>query len=122
VRSLQRKLFEAAKRHSERRFHAQYDRIWRGDVLAEAWKRVKSNRGAAGVDGETLEAIEASGVEQFLGELQAELQSKEYRPHPVRRRYIPKRDGKQRPLGIPAVRDRVVQAAVQARVGAHLRS
>jgi RNA-directed DNA polymerase len=113
VRGLQRKLFMAAKRSRGRRFHALYDRIYRGDVLAEAWRRVRSNRGAAGVDGETLEAIEAQGVEEFLLELQALLRSGRYRPRPVRRHYLPKRDGGQRPLGIPAVRDRVVQAAAK---------
>jgi group II intron reverse transcriptase/maturase len=113
VRSLQRQLFKAAKRHSGRRFHALLDRIYRGDVLMEAWRRVRSNRGAAGVDGESLSAIEARGVEEFLGELREEVRSGEYRPQPVRRVYIPKSDGGQRPLGIPSVRDRVVQAAVK---------
>lgn len=113
VRSLQRQLFEAAKRHSGRRFHALLDRIYRGDVLMEAWKRVRSNRGAPGVDEESLAAVEARGVEEFLRELQDELRCGEYRPQPVRRRYIPKQDGGQRPLGIPAVRDRVVQAAAK---------
>jgi len=113
VRSLQRKLFEAAKRHSGRRFHALYDRIYRVDVLMEAWRRVKSNGGAAGVDEESLVAIEARGVEEFVRELHDELRSGKYRPRPVRRQYIPKRDGGQRPLGIPTVRDRVVQAAAK---------
>ena len=113
VRELQRKLFTAAKRQPGRRFHALYDRIFRGDVLSEAWRRVRSNRGAAGVDGETLAAIEAHGVEEFLGELQALLRSGRYRPQPVRRHYLSKRDGGQRPLGIPTVRDRVVQAAAK---------
>jgi RNA-directed DNA polymerase len=113
VRSLQRQLFGAAKRHSGRRFHALFDRIHRGDVLLEAWKRVRSNRGAPGVDEESLAAIEARGVEEFLRELQDELRGGEYRPQPVRRRYISKQDGGQRPLGIPVVRDRVVQAAAK---------
>jgi group II intron reverse transcriptase/maturase len=113
VRRLQRKLFMAAKRQRGRRFHALYDRIWRVDVLLEAWKRVRARRGAAGVDMETLQDIERRGVEEFLRELQDVLKAGKYRPQPVRRRYIPKRDGRQRPLGIPAVRDRVVQQAAK---------
>jgi group II intron reverse transcriptase/maturase len=113
VRQLQRRLYVAAKRSVGRRFHALYDRICRGDVLAEAWKRVRSHRGAAGVDGETLRAIEQGGVEEFLRDLQERLQRGKYRPHPVRRVYIRKRDGGKRPLGIPTVRDRVVQAATK---------
>ncbi len=111
VRQLQRKLYTAAKRSPGRRFHALYDRIWRGDVLLEAWRRVRVNGGAAGVDGETLADIEREGVEEFLAELQKRLKTGRYRPQPVRRRYIPKADGRKRPLGIPAVRDRVVQQA-----------
>ncbi len=113
VRQLQRKLYMAAKHNQGRRFHALYDRIYRGDVLMEAWKRVRARRGAAGVDGETLQSIERRGVDGFLEELQDQLKQRKYRPQPVQRRYIPKRDGRKRPLGIPAVRDRVVQMAAK---------
>lgn len=113
VRELQRKLFIAAKRSPTRRFHALYDRIWRGDVLLEAWRRVRANRGAAGIDGETLAEIERQGVTEFLLDLRERLKSRRYRPQPVLRRYIPKPDGRRRPLGIPTVRDRVVQMAAK---------
>lgn len=113
VRQLQRRLYVSAKRSLGRRFHALYDRIGRGDVLVEAWGRVKGNRGASGVDGETLKQIEAAGEGEFLRELGCRLREGRYRPHPVRRVYIEKRDGRKRPLGIPTVRDRVVQAAAK---------
>ena len=113
VRELQRKLWVSAKRSRTRRFHALYDRIYRSDVLWEAWRRVRKNKGAAGVDEETLRGIEESGVEKFLGDIQAALKEGRYRPSPVKRRYIPKGDGRQRPLGIPTVRDRVVQMAAK---------
>ena len=111
VRHLQRQLWVAAKRSPERRFHALLDRIYRRDVLWEAWRRVKKNRGAAGVDRETLDRVEQYGVERMLDEVHAALRVGTYRPQPVLRRYIPKADGRQRPLGIPTVRDRVVQMA-----------
>jgi RNA-directed DNA polymerase len=113
VQGLQDRLRDAAKQHPGRRFHALYDRIARSDVLAEAWKRVKRNQGAAGVDAQTIAGVEGYGVERFLSELQAVLRAGEYRPKAVLRRYIPKADGRTRPLGIPTVRDRVVQAAAK---------
>jgi RNA-directed DNA polymerase len=111
VRQLQRRLWVAAKRSPERRFHALLDRIYRRDVLWEAWRRVKANRGAAGVDAETLACVEQYGVARMLDELHSALRAGTYRPQPVLRRYIPKADGRERPLGIPTVRDRVAQMA-----------
>ena len=113
VRQLQRRLWAAAKRQPGRRFHALYDRIFRGDVLKEAWKRVKKNKGSAGVDAQTLTEVEEYGVDRFLEEIGAQLKAGTYRPSAVMRRYIPKADGKKRPLGIPTVRDRVVQMAAK---------
>ena len=113
ARQLRHELYVAAKRDGTRRFHALYDRICRGDVLAEAWEGVKANKGAAGVDGETLSMIEQGGVHEFLRDLQQRLRTGRYWPQPVRRQYIAKSDGTKRPLGIPTVRDRVVQAAAK---------
>ena len=113
VRQLQRKLWVCAKQSKTRCFHAWYDRIYRSDVLWRAWMRVRSNGGAAGVDQATLRSIEERGVTQFLEGIQADLKAGRYRPSPVMRRWIPKADGKQRPLGIPTVRDRVVQMAAK---------
>jgi len=111
VRQLRRRLWSAAKRHPGRRFHALIDRICRRDVLWEAWRRVRKNRGAAGVDAMTLADVEQYGVERFLDELGVRLRAGSYRPCAVKRRYIPKADGRERPLGIPTVRDRVAQMA-----------
>jgi len=113
VRELQRRLWTAAKQSAERRFHALYDRVHRGDVLWEAWERVRANRGAAGVDRVTLADVESYGVARMLGELQRDLREGRYRPAPVRRREIPKPDGGKRPLGIATVRDRVAQGAAK---------
>lgn len=113
VRQLQLRLWAAAKRSSGRRFHALYDHLGRGDVLLEAWERVRRNRGAAGVDGVTLAEIERVGVGSFLEGIRSSLVAGSYRPQVVLRRYIPKSDGRRRPLGIPTVRDRVVQMAAK---------
>jgi RNA-directed DNA polymerase len=113
VRELQRRLWAAAKQSSGRRFHALYDRIYRDDVLVEAWERVKANRGAAGVDRVTLAVVEDYGVDRMLRELRDDLRVGRYRPAPARRVDIPKPDGGRRPLGIPTVRDRVAQAAAK---------
>ena len=113
VRQLQNRLWAAAKQSEGRRFHALYDRIHRADILWEAWERVRANRGAAGVDGLTLAAVEDYGVERMLDELSRDLRAGRYRPSPVRRVEIPKPDGTKRPLGIPTVIDRVAQQATK---------
>jgi retron-type reverse transcriptase len=95
VRQLQRKLYGCAKRSRTRRFHALYDRIHGSDIRWAAWRRVRNNGGAAGVDAETIPAIEQRGVGEFLTEIEATLRAGRYRPAPVQRRYIPKADGKQ---------------------------
>jgi RNA-directed DNA polymerase len=103
----------AAKRSPGRRFHALYDRIFRSDTLLEAWRRVQKNKGAAGVDGQTLAAVREYGAERLLAELQDDLRQGSYRPLPVRRAQIPKPKGGVRALGIPTVRDRIVQQAAR---------
>ena len=110
---LQSKLYQAAKREPRRSFHALYDKLYLPYVLQVAWEQVRKNRGAAGIDQQTLDEIEALGVDRFLAEIAQALREKTYRPQPVRRVYIPKASRKTRPLGIPTVRDRVVQAAAK---------
>jgi RNA-directed DNA polymerase len=111
VQKLQTALHDKAKESPERRFHALYDKVYRRDILAFAYQGCKANGGAAGVDGQSFEGIEEYGVERWLDELAKELRSRIYQPNPVRRVYIPKSDGKRRPLGVPAIRDRTVQTA-----------
>ena len=113
VRDLQRKLYRKSKAEAGYRFYTLWDKVYRRDVMAEAWRRVKANGGAGGVDGETIRTVEAAGVGAFLEALSTSLKEGTYRPMSVRRVMIPKANGGERPLGIPVVRDRVAQAAVK---------
>jgi group II intron reverse transcriptase/maturase len=113
AQELVEKLYLAAKRNMTRRFHALYDKIYRMDFLGSAWKSVKRNRGSSGIDGESIADIIESGEGAMLEELQRKLREGRYRPRLVKRVYIPKSDGRERPLGIPTVRDRVVQTATK---------
>ena len=111
VQKLQAALNAKAKGSPSCRFYALYDKVYRSDGLDEAYERCRENGGQPGIDAPRVEDIEEYGVQKWLGELAQELRDKRYRPHAVRRVYIPKPDGKQRPLGIPTVRDRVAQMA-----------
>jgi len=111
LREFQRALYQKAKAEPGYRFYSLYDKTYRMDVLEEAYRRVKADRGASGVDGETFAQIEERGLGDYLAELQGEVKERRYTPKPVRRVYIPKAKGKQRPLGIPTIRDRIVQTA-----------
>jgi len=113
VQEFQRKLYLKAKSQPNFRFYALYDKIYRTDVLQKAWQRVRLNHGSPGIDGKTIKDIEEAGVEDFLKGIQQELKAKEYQPSPARRVYIPKPDGRLRPLSIPTLKDRVVQMALK---------
>src|SRR3984893_18438091 len=112
IRTLQRALYVKAKQEPARRFHFLYDKVWREDILAYAYAYCRANGGAPGVDGEAFDSIEAAGVDRWLHAIREEVRTERYKPQPVRRVMIPKPEGVgQRPLGIPTIRDRVVQTA-----------
>ena len=113
IRELQIKLHRKAKNEPGYRFYLLYDKICREDILSHAYKLARANKGAPGVDGQSFEDIESTGLETWLTGIREELRNKTYQPQPVRRVKIPKPGGGERPLGIPCIRDRVVQTAVK---------
>lgn len=118
VEKLRTTLHAKAKAEVNYRFYSLWDKIYRADVLREAWRRVRANRGSSGIDGVTFAQIEVRGAEVFLASIQKELRENTYSPQPLRRVWIPKVNGSKRPLGIPTIKDRVVQTALVLIVGA----
>lgn len=113
VRNFQNRLYLTAKADRQRKFYAMYDKIYRKDILEEAWTRVKRNGGAGGIDKVSMEDVKAYGEDKLLCEISEELRTEKYRCKPVRRTYIPKADGRKRALGIPTIKDRIVQMAAK---------
>jgi RNA-directed DNA polymerase len=113
IRELRQKLYQKAKQEKEFRFYALYDKVWRKDIIEFAYHLVRAKKGSPGIDGVTFDAIEGEGAERYLESITEELRTKTYKAEPVRRVYIPKPDGTKRPLGIPTIKDRVIQMAVK---------